>query len=233
MKARIAVILILAMALFAYAYAEFDKIFVFALSKVYGISVSYTSLAKDRSAGYSLDNLKILNRRIGIGFFASRANLKLNKKTSLLKSLDIDFRFRDVHFITTRPEKALGVYDSLNKLVAVPFEGRWKYRNINGTAEIFSNGLTLKDMSANSSEIRMAMSGDMFYNNTMDMAITIFFSGGILKDIPPEIQSVMLKDEPDGWKSFCVKLTGDYHSPALNITGKLFRLNIGEAVVKE
>lgn len=217
----------------AVAFLFFDKIVIFTLSKVYGINITYTSLNKDKENGYSFENLKVMNRKIGVGFFSARANLKLNKKTSILKSLDIDFKFRDVHFVRSKPEDAKPIYDSLNKLVSVPFEGRWNYKEVSGTVEIFSNGLTLKNFSASGNHIRLTLSGDIFYNNTVDAETTIYFSKEVLKDIPQELHSMVMRDEPEEWKSFSVKIKGNYHSPSMQVSGKLFRLNIGTVVVRD
>ena len=168
-----------------------------------------------------------------MGFFSARSNMKLNKTTSIFKSMDIDFKFRDVHFIRSKPEEARSIYDSLNKLVAAPFEGRWTYKDVSGTVEIFSNGLTLKNFIANGNEIRLSISGDMYYNNKVNTDITIYFSKHVLKDIPNELSSVIMREEPQEWKSFSVNMKGDYKSPSLKVSGKLFRLNIGTMVVND
>lgn len=233
MKFKFLIVIASILAILLTVYLSIDKIVIFALSKMYGLSISYTSLNKDITTGYSFENLKILNRQLGFGFFSAKANLKLNRKASLIKSLDIDFKFRDVHFIRSSPENAKGVYDSLNKLVAVPFEGRWMYKDVTGTVEIFSNGITVRNLAANGNDIRLALSGDMFYNNKLDMDVTIYFSSEVLKDIPPELHSVIMNDEPREWKSFSVKMKGDVSAPSLQVQGKLFRLNIGTMVVKE
>jgi len=232
-KLKVLTIIAAILAVMITVYLSFDRIVIFAFSKIYGLSISYTSLSKNIVNGYSFENLKILNKPIGFGFFSAKANLKINNKTSLLKSLDIDFKFRDVHFIRSKPENTKGFYDSLNKLVTVPFEGRWMYKDVSGTVEIFSNGLTLRNLAANSNDIRLALSGDMFYSNKLNMDITVYFSKEVLKDIPPELHSVIMNDEPKEWKSFSVKMKGDTNAPSLQVSGKLFRLNIGTAVVSE
>lgn len=216
------------------AYLSFDKIVIFTLSKFYGINMSSTALNKDKVNGYSFENLKVLNRRLGIGFFSARSNLRINERTSILRSLDIDFKFRDVHFIRSLPESLANLmYDSINRLVAIPFEDRWTYKDVSGTVEIFSNGLTLKNFAANGNEIRLYLSGDIYYNNTVDMDVTIYFSKEVLKDIPSELHSVIMREEPQEWKSFSVKIKGDYRSPSLEVSGKLFRLNVGTVVMND
>lgn len=233
MKKTVIMIICLVLVIAAVITAFFDKIALFTLSKFYGVNISFTSVKKDAANGYSFENLKVLNKRIGMGFYSAKAALKPNKTSSLFKSLNIDFKFRDVHFIRSTPEQAAGSYDSLNKIAAIPFEGKWTYKDVSGTVEIFSNGLTLKNFAANGNEIRLSVSGDIFYNNTVDTDLTIYFSKGVLKDIPPELSSVIMKDEPREWKSFSVKIKGNLNAPSLQVSGKLFRLNIGTVSVKD
>ena len=215
------------------AYMSFDRIAVFALSKFYGIDISYKSLNKNPRDGYVFEDFKVINKKMALGFFSSRAALKPVKKPDFMKSLNIDFKFKDAHFIKLKTEKVKTMYDKLEELVAIPFEGRWRYKDIDGSVEIFSNGLTLKKLCANGKELRLLISGDIYYNNTMDADITIYFSKEILKDIPKELHSVLMKEEPEEWKSFSVKIKGDYRSPSIQISGKLFRLNIGTVTVKD
>jgi hypothetical protein len=233
MRLKIIIICVAILAVALAAYLSFDKIVIFTLSKFYGINMSSTALSKDKANGYSFENLKVLNRRLGIGFFSARSNLRINEKTSILKSLDINFKFRDVHFIRSSLQAADTIYDSINKLVTIPFEDRWTYKDVSGTVEIFSNGLTLKNFAANGNEIRLSLSGDIYYDNTVDMDVTIYFSKEVLKDIPGELSSMIMKEEPQEWKSLSVKIKGDYHSPSLEVSGKLFRLNVDTVVMND
>ena len=213
------------------SYLWFDNIVIFALSKFYDIDISYKSLNKSVQGEYAFEDLKIMNRKMGLGFYSQRATLKPLLKSSFLKSIDVDFKFKDVHFLKSKEEKYKGRYESLTELVSIPFEGRWTYKDITGSAEIFSNGMTLKDFAATGREIRVLLSGGIFYNNVVSIDITIFFSRDVLKDIPPELHTVIMRDEPDEWKSFSVKLQGNLSSPSIQVSGKQFRLNIGAVVM--
>jgi len=212
---------------------SFDKIALFVLSKFYSTDVSYRSMTKDPREGYMFEDLRVMNKKIGIGFFSARASFKPVKKINFWKSMDFDFKFKDVHFVKQRVEAPKQSYGKPEELVAMPFEGRWRYKDITGSVEIFSNGLTLKKFTANGSQIRLFISGDIFYNSVIDTDITILFSKEVLKDIPPELHSVIMNEEPQEWKSFSVKLKGNLRSPAVQISGKLFRLNVGTIVVRD
>lgn len=212
-------------------YSVFDKMALFALSKLYEFDISYKNMAREKQNGYIFENLKIVNKKMGIGFYSQRAMLKPAWETNFLKTINFDFKFKDVHFIKGGEEKLKAKYSTLSEIVAIPFEGRWTYKEISGHAEIFSNGLTLKKISANGKEIRLTLSGDIFYNSAVDAEISIYFSKEALKDVPPELHSVIMREEPDEWKSFSVKLKGNLNSPSIQASGKLFRLNIGTVVM--
>jgi len=214
------------------SYLFLDKITLFALSKFYRLDISYRSLNKDSNGTYVFEEIRLLNKKMGAGFFSQRAVIKPLWTKHSLKSIDFEFKFKDLHFIKFKKEVPDTKYDSLDQLVSIPFEGRWNYKEISGTVELFSNGLTLKNFSAEGREIRLMMSGDVFYNNVVDTDITIFFAKDVLKDIPPELTSVIMKDEPADWKSFSVKAKGNMSSPSLQVSGNLFRLNIGTLTVK-
>lgn len=233
MKPRIVFIGIIAVMIITglIVYSAFDKIALFALSKLYDFDISYKNMAREKQVGFVFENLRIVNKKLGLGFYSQRAMLKPVWETNFLKTINFDFKFKDVHFIKGREEKLKTKYNTLSELVSIPFEGRWTYKDISGHAEIFSNGLTLKKFSANGKEIRLMLSGDIFYNSAVDAEISMYFSKEVLKDVPPELHSVIMREEPDEWKSFSVKLKGDLNSPSIQASGKLFRLNIGTVVM--
>lgn len=212
-------------------FLTFDRIALFALSRIYNVDISYKDLKREAQGGIIFEDLKIMSKNLGLGFFSQRAALKPSWKSGFLKAVNIDFKFRDVHFIKKNEEGVKAKNDTLSDLVAIPFEGRWMYKEVSGEADIFSNGLTLKKFSADGRDIRLALSGDIFYNNTLDVELSVYFSKNVLKDIPQELHSVIMRDEPNEWKSFSVKLKGDLNSPSIQVSGKLFRLNIGTVVM--
>ena len=225
--------IIIAVCLTLIIYLSFDRIALFAISKIYSLDISYKGLTKDPGSGYAFKDFRIMNKKMGIGFICGRATIKPSWGKNILRSVFLDFRLKDVHFLKDRADKNKTTYDTLSQLVAMPFEGRWMYKDVSGKVELFSNGMTVKSFQAKGGSMRLTVSGDLYYDNTADVDITIFFHKDTLKEIPPELCSVILQDEQDDWKSFSVKLKGDMNSPALQISGKLFRLNIGTAVMNE
>ncbi len=216
------------------AYLNFDRITLFAISKLYSQDISYRHLARDPiDAGLIFEDLRIMNSKLGVGFFSQRATIKPAWGTSWLKSALLDFKFKDVHFLKNKTEENKATYATLSQIIAMPFEGRWMYKEVAGLVEIFSNGITIKSFSANGKEMRLILTGDLYYNNIVDIDVTIYFSREVLKEIPPELHSVIMQDEPNEWKSFSVKIKGDLNSPSVQVTGKMFRLNFGMVAVKD
>ena len=227
-------ILIAGAGLFFTAYLNFDRIALFAVSKLYSQDISYKHMAKDPiGAGMIFEGLRIMNRGLGVGFFSQRATIKPAWGSSWLKSALLDFKFKDVHFLKNRANENKITYDTLSQLIAMPFEGRWMYKEVSGLVEIFSNGITIKRFSADGKEMRLIVTGDLYYNNLVDVDVTIYFSKEVLREIPPELHSVIMQDEPNEWKSFSVKIRGNLNSPSVQVTGKIFRINFGTVTVKD
>jgi hypothetical protein len=224
--------LIIGAAIFT-VYLNFDRIAIFALSKLYSQEISYKNLAKDPKVGIIIGDLRIINSKLGVGFFSKRATIKPSWGANWIKSALLDFMFKDVHFLKSKTDADKTTYDTLSQLITMPFEGRWMYKEVLGAVEVFSNGITIKRFSAEGKDMKLIVAGDLYYNNTADVNVTIYFSKDVLKEIPPELHSVIMRDEPNEWKSFSVKIKGDLNSPSLQITGKVFRLNVGMITVKD
>jgi hypothetical protein len=226
------VILIAGAGLFA-VYLNFDNIALFAISKLYHQDISYKHIERDPKSGLVFGSLRTIDSKLGVGFFSQRATIKPSLGADWFKSVLLDFKFKDTHFIRKDADQKKTSYDTLSQVITIPFEGRWMYKEISGLVEIFSNGITIKRFFADGKEARIIVTGDIFYNNVVDVEVTIYFSKDILKEVPPELHSVLMKDEPDEWKSFSVKIKGNLSSPSIQMTGKLFRLNFSTVTVKE
>jgi hypothetical protein len=225
--------ILIAVAVIAAIYLNLDRIALFAASKLYSQDVSYKHLSKDPGAGWIFKDLRIINKKMGVGFFSQRATVKPAWGADRFKSALLDFKFKDVHFLKVAAGGNKATYDTLSQLIAMPFEGRWMYKDVSGLVEIFSNGITIKRFSASGKEMRLIVTGDIYYNKIVDVDVTMYFAKDVLKEIPPELHSVLMQDEPDEWKSFSVKIKGDLSSPSVQVTGKVFRLNFGTVIVKD
>ena len=162
MKRKIIAACIILLALAIIAYMSFDKIALFTLSKFYNTDVSYKSFSKNSQDGYEFEDLRVMNRRVGVGLFSSKAFFRPVKKIDFWRALEYDFKFKDVHFIKQKKEALKDSYGRPEDIVIMPFEGRWKYKEMTGSVEIFSNGITLKKFLASGNQIKLFISGDIF-----------------------------------------------------------------------
>ena len=223
-------LLIIAVIIFT-VYLNFNRVALFMISRLYSLDISYKGMTKDLERGFVFEDIRILNKRMGVGIFSRRATIRPSWGASIFKSVTLDFKFKDVHFLKNGGAGNGMAYDTLSQLVAMPFEGRWMYKDVSGLVEIFSNGITIKAFSASANDVRIIVSGDLYYNNTANIDVTIYFSPDALKEVPPELYSVIMRDESNEWKSFSVKIKGDMQSPSMQVSGKFFRLNIGTAIM--
>jgi len=210
----------------------FDRIAIYIFAKGNGLNISYKEIERRSTGAFVFKGLSVSEEKSGRGLAADTADIKLGKVTKKLLGGPVRVRFdmHGVRFITqAKAGTGTAAYDSLTGLVAVPFDGKWSYDSISGTVERYPDKLLIKDLLANGKEIRLKISGDIYYNiNSVKLDITAYFSEPVLAKLPRELSGPLLNDESDGWKSFSVHLSGDLTTPSVSVTGKLFRLNIRE-----
>lgn len=214
MKKFIVIVALVASAL----YLSSNRIAVYFFSKAYNLDIAYKNLKGSYFKKVMFDNLNVIDRKNGIGFFAKSADIR--------PGAIIDFCLRDVHFIKKGDEPA-ATYDNLTGLVSIPFSSRWTYKELSGKIRPSRRGIDVDGLIATSDEIKLSLTGAIYYDNTIKSDIVIYFSDKLIEKIPDELSKIVLRDEKDGWKSLSVKLEGNYNMPSIQVSGKLFRLNIG------
>lgn len=207
-------------------YLSSGRIIIYVASKMCGMNISYKSLRNASFTEISFNDLNVIDGGTGLGFFSKYAKMRPIWHAGFFQDMTIGFDLRDVRFIKKGEEKA-GAYDTLAGLVFTPFNSRWSYKEISGKVRVYREGLYIKDLQALSDEIKLLFTGTVYRDKTIDSDIVIIFSDKLIEDIPEELSNVVLRDEKDGWKSLSVSLTGDYKAPSIQVSGKLFRLNIG------
>ena len=142
----------------------------------------------------------------------------------------IDFDLKDVKVIkNTLSTSAERSYNSLSDLVAAPFSGAWTYERVSGTIKPSLKKLEIIRLTAEAKEFKLTAKGMTNYESkSTDMDIVLDFSDSLIRKIPKELSGAVLKDNPGGWKSLSVNIKGDFRSPSISITGRMFRLNIKE-----
>lgn len=223
--AIILVVIFLSMA--ALLYMGFDRILIYFVSKAYDVTISYSDFEMRSLHKFIFNDLSIVNKKTGFGLFARYADIEPEwHRGAFFKNLMIDFKLQDVNFLREVPAEHISGYDTLYKLISVPFDSNWTYGRIVGKIGPSDDGMNITDLTATSDDIRLSFTGTIFSNQTLDSSVMICFSDKVTSNIPLELSTVVLQNEANGWKSLSVKLAGDYRAPSIQLSNKLFRLNI-------
>ena len=204
---------------------QFNKIAISCLSRSYNLEIYYDSLKGNILKNVVFQNLKAVDRASGNGIFAEAGSIALRWKGHGLSDIGLRIDLSGFNFVKNHPEHTT-TYADLPDLVSSPFNSRWRYGEISADIEVEKDIVTIKRLEAVGDEIRLFLSGRIYPNKKIESDIRILFSSKLTSRIPEELSDAVLQDEPHGWKSLSVKLSGNYKDPSIQITGKLFRLNI-------
>lgn len=199
------------------AYLSFAHVTVHIFARKNALDISYNNLTRS-GVDLAFKNLKVMSRPYGIGISARNADIKPKGNT-------YSFDFRDVRFLK-KEKDSVSSYDNLAGLVSVPFEANWVYREIQGEIALSCNAIEITKLDAVSEDIKLKLDGVFRYDNTLDMNIIIYFAQELINRIPNEFSIIAMTDEGGGWKSLSVRLSGNYAEPSIQVSSKLFRLNI-------
>ena len=225
---KIALFIVIFILALAALYLTLDRAAINLLSAKYGLTVSYKGLENNLYRQFHFTGLNVVDNKRGIGLSSQSALIKPDIAAVLSFKPSIEFKLNGVNFIRKGSHRT-GSYDTLDGLIAVPFMSSWQYKEMSGLVEISPDKAHVKNFTATGDEIRVSFAGDLFYNKKVKGEITVGFAEKILRKIPPEMANVVLRDDGNGWKSLTVNLNGDFNAPAIQVTGKLFRLTIRNA----
>ncbi|MBI5144300.1 MAG: hypothetical protein HZA30_04460 [Candidatus Omnitrophica bacterium] len=225
-KNRLIAILIFTIVIVAAVFYS-DHIVIYAISKMHHLEISYSNLENRAFRELVLTDLGLIDAKRGVGLVSKYAIFKPKWERILAREMESDFHLSGVRFVRNEPEGP-GSYDTLSDLVYTPFASRWTYKDISGKITVFKRGVHIKDVVATSDDIRTSLAGDIYYDNSLNLDIMIYFSNRFVTKIPDVLSTVVLKEEEGEWKSLSVNLKGNYKTPSIEVSGALFRLNIGE-----
>ena len=208
-------------------YLMYGRVLIYLIGETNGLDVSYEALRTSGLHDFSFAGLSVTDRRSGLGIFSKNAQAAASLRGHDFKQVSLRLNLEEVSFIH-RSTETVSSYDNLAGLVALPFKGNWVYNYISGNIELSDGMVRLDKISAVSNDIRLAVSGNISKNKNIDIAIKIEFSDNVARRMPEELTNAVLSEEGAGWKSLSVRLTGNFSKPAMQVSGKLFRLNIRE-----
>ena len=170
--------------------------------------------------------LSVIQRKDGMGVSAVNGSVKFALIAERRLELAADFALNDVRFIRAGSPKESSM-NSIDGLIAAPFSSFCKYATVSGNISAIKNGMRIRNFLASSDTIRFSLDGTLTEDNVIDASITIYFADSLIGNISPELSSMILKGDSQGWRSLSFRVQGDLAKPSINVTGKLFRLNIG------
>ena len=206
--------------------AFYGQIAVMLFAKSNNLDISYKRLQASNFTNFVFTDLKTTQHNKGTGLFSSSAKVRLILNGPDPRKATTDFLLYNVHFITSGIIKEAS-YNNIDGLVAMPFSELWNYKEISGKIIPAADGIFINNFMATGDSIRLSFNGLLTNDNCIKADIGIYFESKLIGKIPPDLTNMALKDSGDGWKSLTVKLEGDLSKPSIQVTGKLFRLNIG------
>jgi hypothetical protein len=207
-------------------YATADRIALFIISRNCNVSIRFGHMANEAFRKFDFADMTIIDNKSGIGLKAKKAVIRPFWGEIVSGTMAMDFTLSQVGFIKQKDEKSDN-YDTFEGLAAVPFNSQWTYLDLSGALQTSRGDIHLRDLKAMSDVIKFTITGDFLSNANINADITVYFSDALFNKIPKKFIKGVLKEEGDGWKSFSMKLSGNYKAPSLQVTGKQFRLSIG------
>jgi len=204
-----------------------DHLLLHTLAKSSSLDLSYKSLHKQGGGKLRLNDLRLTGKTSGLGISSEEAFVTPKLLHFGFKGVIFYFSLNRVRFLSnvkSGPDK----FDDIASLVSLPFSKNWVYENISGNLEMSKRGLILKDIKAAGNDITLALNGIINSDNTADLDIKIGFSKSVYERIPKELSGLVLAGEEGQWKNLSVHLTGNFSKPSIQLSSKLFRLNIKE-----
>ncbi len=224
-KSKVSLFLVILMTVVLALYLASDRIVIYLFSKACDLDISYKDIKRRSATELEFKELTVLDKRIGLGIFSHRATLRPVWKLATFKSLQVTFDLNGVSFVKQEPASPES-YNSLPALVAMPFHSRWTYREVNGSIVTSPDGIDIRDFMGTGDLIKLSLKGKIYYDNRINTDVTIYFSNELTKKIPEDLSKLILQEAENGWKSLPVTLAGNYKTPSIQVSGKLFRLNI-------
>lgn len=219
----VAFLAVMAVAVLFHIFSPHAAAYIF--TKTHGLEIRYSRLEGSIFTGLRFRDLRLTDPKVGLGLFAERADIKVALSKKIISAPVFRLDLEGGKFLGNVDGRAED-YADLNNLVALPFKNAWRYRRIATRLRPDRDGMEIDEFYAESDEIRLSMSGAVYRNNDVKLAIKISFAGAITSKIPEEFSKVILNDEDPGWKSLSVSLSGNFMAPSVQVSSKLFRLSI-------
>lgn len=230
MSKKLLIAAVIAVLAAAALYLLSNRILIYVISKIYGMELKCGSIEGSPFSEMRITDLTAFNKNAGFGISATDARIINKSGLNIFDNVGLEMDVKDLYFIKG-PSKEN--YNDIPNLMMVPFNSKWKYSMISTKVRLFKEKITISAFNAVGDDIKLDFNGDLFYDNRISGNMKIYFSQTLLKKIPEPLADEALSGEADGWKSLQLNISGDYKSPSINISSKLFRMNVKSVVTAE
>ncbi len=163
----------------------------------------------------------------GMTYHAETLRVKYNIAKILSGKRNVWFSVNGITFC-----KAVGLLDSVSRILAMPQTPGAGFDFISGSLEFRDNAVYIEKIEAVNKDVIVKGSGRIGRDGGLDCDLHFSFSEAIVNTIPEAIKTTLLTKEPGGWMGIALKTTGNYAKPSLCIDSGTFKLNIKESVIK-
>lgn len=222
---------VIALAATAFYFAG-GRIALFAATKMGNVDIAYAQMKNESVRQYDFTDFILNDKKTGIGLKAAKATVRPVWTDILTGKMSVDFRLTDVTFIKRESERP-DDYQTFEGLAALPFSSERTYLDMSGFLQTSGGDIRAKDFKATSDLLKFTITGDLLHDASVNADITIYMSDSLFAKVPKHIIKGVLKEEGEGWKSFSMKLSGNYKAPSIQVSGNQFRLTVGEFPVRK
>lgn len=158
---------------------------------------------------------------------AETLDVDYNLAAILFGKREVIFSIKEVRFY-----KDIGLMNAVSGMLAVPKMPDIGFSAIEGDFEFQRDAVHIKKLAALSDNVSMEGEGRIKKNGDLDCNMHFSFNRPITDAIPDLVKATLLREEKYGWMGITLKATGNYAKPSLHVDSEMFKLNIGETVIR-
>jgi len=206
-----------------------DQITIFSASRFAGIHVSYGDRRGNSLTSIYFRDIEINSPKTGFMINAENAVFRFRWNELLHeRRLVLDCKMEGVRFnVGAFPATQEGISSSLDALISVPFDSKWKYQSMAFTVLADNGSVAVRPFDAVSDNVVVGGGCDYRSENgdaVLDMHMS--FSPAISTGLIENFGQMFLAPEEDGWYGTSLTLEGNLRTGAFHLRSDRIEINI-------
>ncbi|MBU0570768.1 MAG: hypothetical protein KJ995_02435 [Candidatus Omnitrophica bacterium] len=212
-----------------FAFSRVDQIAIFLAGRLAGIHVSCGARRGNSLTSVYIRELEINSPKTGFTINAENAVFRIRwDELRGERRLVFDCQLKGVRFNVGTDKRVVGgLGSSLDALIRVPFDSRWKYRSITFTVLVDKGSVSVRPFDAVSDNVVVGGGSDYRPENgdaMLDMRMS--FSPAISAGLIENFGQMFLTPEKDGWYGTSLTLEGNLKTGAFHLLSDRIEINI-------